>query len=176
MKGQSKKKGENGFTLVELLVVVAILAVISGIAIPSYSRHLNKSKVLSELAAIKSAMHFLAADSYLWPGGNDPFVCPRNLTPSQNGVEYADLTANDVGLFNNNGTVFAIPEWDGPYLQSSYLDPGTNKFLDPWGTPYWLDYDYQESGEYFVAIVSSGPNKSAVNVYDSDNYYIPIGR
>ncbi len=165
---------KEGFTLIELLVVVAIIGILAGIAIPRYTQYIRRSRAIATLASVKDALKALAIDTMIWPGGEDPFISPRNLTPSQNGDEYADLTADDVGLFNNNGTVFSGPDWEGPYLPPKYLDSG--QFLDPWGTPYWLDYDYNVGGEYIVAVVSSGPNKSGINVYDADNIYVRVGK
>ena len=168
------RKKISGFTLVELLIVVAVIAILASIAIPRYTRYINRTKAIATLASVKDALKALAIDTYTWPGGEEPFVSPRNLTPSQNGDEYADLTADDVGLFNNNGTVFTGPDWEGPYLPPQYLSSG--QFLDPWDTPYWLDYDYDVGSEYITAVVSSGPNKSAINDYDSDNIYVEVGR
>ncbi len=164
----------EGFTLIELLVVLAIVSALAAIAIPTYLKYLKRSKAIVTLASVKDGLKLLANDTNMWPGGNTPYVCPKNLTPPVNGKEYADLTADDIGLFNNNGTVFSSSSWEGPYLPSWYLTGG--KFLDPWGTPYFMDYDYDINGQWFVVVGSAGPNKSGINAYDSDNIYVIVGR
>ena len=44
----------KGFTLAELLIVVAIIAVLVGIAIPVFTSQLNKSKQATDMANIRS--------------------------------------------------------------------------------------------------------------------------
>lgn len=168
-------KRDEGFTLVELLIVLAIVSVLAAIAVPTYTKYINRSKAVATLSSVKDSLKVLAHDTNIWPGGNLPYICPKNQTPSTDGDEFVDLTADDIGLFNNNGSVFAGPEWEGPYLPSSYLASG-GEFLDPWGTPYFIDYDYDIGGEWYVVVGSSGPNKSAINTYDADNIYVIIGR
>lgn len=164
----------KGFTLVELLVVIAVISVISAIAVPTYLSYIKRSKAIVILASVKDALKQLANDTDKWPGNKTPYICPMNQTPSSDGAEYSDLTANNIGLFNNNGTAFS--NWDGPYLPVSYLDTATGKFLDPWGKAYFMDYDYDVNGRWQVVVGSSGPNKSAINVYDSDNIYVVVGQ
>ncbi len=49
------KKNNKGFTLAELLIVVAIIAVLVAIAIPVFSSQLEKSKEATDIANVRSA-------------------------------------------------------------------------------------------------------------------------
>ena len=49
------KKNNKGFTLAELLIVVAIIAVLVAIAIPVFTNQLEKSREATDLANVRSA-------------------------------------------------------------------------------------------------------------------------
>ena len=50
----SKKNNKKGFTLMEMLIVVAIIAVLIAIAIPTFTASLNKARVATDAANIRS--------------------------------------------------------------------------------------------------------------------------
>ena len=52
---KNKSKDKKGFTLAELLIVVAIIAVLVAIAIPIFSGQLEKAKEAADVANIRAA-------------------------------------------------------------------------------------------------------------------------
>jgi type IV pilus assembly protein PilE len=65
-----QKKSESGFTLIELMVTVAIVAILASVAIPSYKDHVERSKVteaISNLSSgrVKMEQWFLDNRSYM---------------------------------------------------------------------------------------------------------------
>ena len=64
-----KKLNKKGFTLAELLIVVAIIAVLVAISIPIFTAQLNKAKYAADEANARSIYAEMVAD-YLANGGN----------------------------------------------------------------------------------------------------------
>lgn len=50
----NKKLNKKGFTLMEMLIVVAIIAILVAIAIPTFSNALNKAKVATDEANLRA--------------------------------------------------------------------------------------------------------------------------
>lgn len=50
-----KKRNNKGFTLAELLIVVAIIAVLVAVAIPVFTNQLEKSREATDVANVRSA-------------------------------------------------------------------------------------------------------------------------
>ena len=63
------KKNEKGFTLMEMLIVVAIIAVLIAIAIPTFTASLNKAKVATDEANIRAG--YASAMAELIAGDTD---------------------------------------------------------------------------------------------------------
>jgi len=59
---RTERRGEGGFTLVELMIVMTIIGILSAIAIPSFIRSVQKAKE----AVLKEDLHTMrnAIDSY----------------------------------------------------------------------------------------------------------------
>ena len=50
-----KKRNQKGFTIMEMLIVVAIIAILVAIAIPTFNNALTKSKEAADIANIRAA-------------------------------------------------------------------------------------------------------------------------
>jgi type IV pilus assembly protein PilA len=64
-------KHQKGFTLIELMIVVAIIGILAAIAIPAYQDYTARSQV-SEGMARASAMKTSIAEFYISQGGTCP--------------------------------------------------------------------------------------------------------
>lgn len=63
------KKNNKGFTLAELLIVVAIIAVLVAIAIPVFTTQLEKSREATDIANVRSAYAAMVAE-YITTGSD----------------------------------------------------------------------------------------------------------
>ena len=126
-KHETKRKG---FTLVELLVVIVILAMLSGIVAPKFFQQIEKARwdsCRSKMAPIESAI--------------DTFLLNTNFYPAS-----LDELVNDPG----------VAGWAGPYLKESQLfDPWDNPYYySPYGGGFDLisyGADGQEGGSNYDA-------------------------
>lgn len=67
---QSKKTLQQGFTLIELMIVVAVIGVLAAIAVPQYQNYVKKSELgaaLSTVAALKVNIEDSIATSSVFP-------------------------------------------------------------------------------------------------------------
>jgi len=101
-------QAEAGFTLVEMLVVIAIIGLVVGLVGPRVLNYLSESKVKAakiQIESFSAALDLYYLDNGAYPAANE------------------GLTA----LVDRPG---AAPAWNGPYLKTGSVP------VDPWGHPY----------------------------------------
>jgi type II secretion system protein G len=151
---QNRKRA--AFTLVEIMIVVAVIGLLSAIAIPSLAKARSvarANKALGDLRVIAQAVEQLGFETGQWPGGMEAF--------RSGDIEIWDLNRGSAGIAANDGR---FRKWTAPYVDAVPKDP--------WGMDYFFDPDYRIGAVNRVVVGCFGPNKRGRNVYDSDNIYI----
>jgi general secretion pathway protein G len=145
----ARRLGEQGFTLVEMLVVITIIGLIMGLIGPRVLNYLGESKVKAakiQMQSFASALDLFNLDAGRYPSTSEGLAALVRRTPG-------------------------IAAWNGPYLK------GGNVPNDPWNHPYIyrapgernaydimsLGSDGQEGGSGTAADISLATITSASN-------------
>ena len=178
------KQNKNGFTLMEMLIVIAIIAVLIAVAIPVFASQLEKAREATDLANVRSAYAQVSTEALL---GDSETTVTVNLKQKQADWQSVDPvniggivhsksqgdTENWKGVAEPNGTcVVSYKEDYGIILTwSGKADPSISKY--PFNTnvtdffQLLYDTDFWKSG--------SMKNKSNFE-FDSrypDSQYVP---
>ena len=103
-----RSDGEDGFTLVEMLVVITIIGLIMALVGPRVLNYLGESKVKAakiQIESFSAALDLYYLDNGAYPAGNEGLTALVQRPSS-------------------------APAWNGPYLKTGSVPD------DPWGHPY----------------------------------------
>ena len=135
------KQNKNGFTLMEMLIVIAIIAVLIAVAIPVFASQLEKAREATDLANVRSAYAQVSTEALL---GDSETTVTVNLKQKQADWQSVDPvniggivhsksqgnTDNWIGVAEPNGTcVVSYKEDYGIILNwSGKADPSISKY------------------------------------------------
>jgi prepilin-type N-terminal cleavage/methylation domain-containing protein len=130
-------KNRGGFTLVEIMIVVAIIALLAAIAVPNFLRARKRSeasRVLEDLRMIDSAIDQYSIENNLASGSTVTWSAIVNYIKTGTAL----YTSGGVDMFGNqynNGTVFTT---DGvPKVNTNTFnalsDVAPSSFWSPYG-------------------------------------------
>lgn len=115
------KNNKKGFTLAELLIVVAIIGILVAIAIPVFTAQLNKAKEASDVANVRSLYAQLQADAMTGDSqtltgtiGEDSTIVYGENTYKFNFPSYISYTAaagDSAGEITYNGSYQSGHSW-----------------------------------------------------------------
>lgn len=166
-----KKDFKTGFTLLELLVVMAIIGVLVGLILPTIFRMKTRARILEARSDVRQLS--IAWNEYLLDYHKFPGISIKDAGPEAMAILRGDNFG--VGLTNNPRGF-------------SYMDfrSSTSNFCDPWGVPgtavgvYHIvldtDYDNQvthpKTGDVIplhVIVWSDGPDGDSGGTDDDVN-------
>jgi len=128
----SPSRADAGFTLLEILVVIAILGLLIGLVAPAALRQLGGARTSVAKQSIERISSIL--DLYKLDVGSYP--------------------TTEQGLASLNARPSGTAGWGGPYLK------GDAQPLDPWNRPYFYRSPASRPGHDFD-LCSRGPNNQA---------------
>lgn len=109
----------SGFTLLEMLVVILIIGLLTGIVAPRLLGQMNKSEITAargQLVSIDKALQAFRIDNKRFPTTEEGLAALTVAPPDS-------------------------PQWAGPYLQAAIGS-------DPWGQPYQYAFPGQAGRDY----------------------------
>lgn len=181
-------RNRKGFTLAELLIVVAIIGVLVAISIPIFSSQLEKSREATDLANVRSAYAEVMAAAITGDGTatyNGQIIKKGELysvevdlkqkpgwTMDKNQLNIADCTYANGGMINDPGSECEIRynpnpaegknsltfNWDGGVFR--YREMGSYDFAtwSPSGNLAFTDVKYQRMST--KTLITLDPNKT----------------
>jgi len=132
---QNLSSRRGGFTLVEMLLVLVILATLAAIVVPKFagrSQQAKETAARSQIASFEMALDAFEVDNGYFPTGPD-------------GLRELVEAPSDAG------------DWRGPYLKKPVIP------VDPWGNEYIYAYPGKENADGYDLLCMGADGREGGN-------------
>ncbi len=135
MRGLSKMRGREGFTLIELMIVVAIIGILAAIAIPAFVKYIRRSKTSEATVNVRKLFDSSVAYFEAQHSNRDGTLLPRQFPSTAAKTPGAVASACDAGTSRKISPVAAA--WREATWQA------LNFSVDD---PHYYVYSYDSTG------------------------------
>ena len=178
---------KRAFTLIELLIAVAIIGILAAIAVPNFLNAQTRAKVASIYGSMKSAQTAIGA--YIVDWGWAPI---DHADDAQTGSSYVPLTTpvayinsieifrdpfhtnqeEDTGRFFTYGAPLHVGKFDDPAQFEKYKRANIQYFVFSWGPDRVINWPWSNNEVGFYSLNNpskAGPNQDGGIFYSSSN-------
>ena len=173
----------RGFTLIELMVVIAIIIILTAIAIPNYlnmTKRAKNSRLQSDMATLATALETFKTDWGLYPTISTTAF--DNVNTSTTNV-YWELSGNGTGTepttaLNKASAINAVGEKNNsaaPFIE--YIKAGTlTSMVNPFDATTSMQYGSANGSHWVLYADTKDTSNSSANRYmtRTDNSSTPI--
>lgn len=149
------RRHRQGFTLVELLVVISIIAVLAALAFPAFQSVQNSARnaqAKNDMVQIVSAVNAFFTEYGRFPAADTSDVT-FGTGAKTNDALFNELRGTDFAQLNPRDVTFIAPAVaKDPGKPKAGLGPKDGRWYDPWGKQYNvrvdMNYDRQVDNPY----------------------------
>lgn len=134
------KKSNQGFTLIEIMIVVVILGILAAIVVPRLMGRPDEARIVKakqDIRTLESALNLYKLDNHKYP-------------TTEEGLDALVKKPANASQWKQGGYIDRLPKdpWNNPY---QYLSPGVNGEIDIFS----FGGDKQQGGEGVDADIGS---------------------